>query len=53
MDISHVVAVFRNDRMNSSEWRNTIGEPMRVEPPVRPRLYGLYLQRDTYHFAMR
>jgi hypothetical protein len=43
MDISHVVAVFRNDRMNSSEWRNTIGEPMRVEPPVfisqPPRAY--------------
>jgi hypothetical protein len=34
MDMSHVVAVFRNDRMNSSEWSNVIGEPMRAEPPV-------------------
>jgi len=32
--MSHVVAVFRNDRMNSSEWRNVIGEPIRVEPSV-------------------
>jgi hypothetical protein len=43
MDISHVVAVFRNDRMNSSEWRNTIGEPIMAEPPVfisqSPRAY--------------
>jgi hypothetical protein len=43
MDMSHVVAVFRNDRMNSSEWSNVIGEPMRVEPPVfisqSPRTY--------------
>jgi hypothetical protein len=30
MDVSHVAAVFRNDRMNSSEWSNVIGEPMRV-----------------------
>jgi hypothetical protein len=43
MDMSHVVAVFRNDRMNSSDWSNVIGEPMRAEPPVfisqSPRAY--------------
>jgi hypothetical protein len=43
MDMSHVVAVFRNDRMNSNEWRNIIGEPMRAESPVfisqSPRAY--------------
>lgn len=43
MDMSHVVAVFRNDRINSSKWSNVIGEPIRVEPPVYisqpPRAY--------------
>ncbi len=43
MDMSHVVTVFRNDRMNSSEWKNVIGEPIRAEPPVfisqPPRAY--------------
>jgi hypothetical protein len=29
MDMSHVVAVFRNDRMNSSKWSNVIGEPIK------------------------
>ena len=43
MDMSHVVAVLRNDRMNSSEWKNVIGEPIMAEPPVfisqPPRAY--------------
>jgi hypothetical protein len=43
MDMSHVVAVFRNDRMNYSKWSNVIGEPMRAESPVfisqPPRAY--------------
>ncbi len=43
MDMSHVAAVFRNDRMNSSQWSNVIGEPIRAEPPVfigqPPRAY--------------
>jgi hypothetical protein len=43
MDMSHVVAAFRNDRMNSNEWRNIIGESMRAESPVfisqSPRAY--------------
>ncbi len=41
--MSHVVAVFRNDRMNSSKWSNVIGEPIATEPPVfisqSPRAY--------------
>jgi len=32
--MNYVATVFRNDRMNSSEWRNVIGEPIRVEPSV-------------------
>jgi len=43
MDMSHVVAVFRNDRMNSSKWSNVIGEPISVEPSIfisqSPRAY--------------
>jgi hypothetical protein len=43
MDMSHVVVVFRNDRINSSKWSNVIGEPISDEPPVfisqPPRAY--------------
>ena len=54
--MSYVAAVFRDDRMNSSEWRNIIGEPIRVEPPVfisqSPRAY--YDRRaDVLTVAMR
>jgi hypothetical protein len=32
--MNYVATVFRNDRMNSSEWSNVIGEPISGEPPV-------------------
>jgi len=54
--MSHVVAVFRNDRMNSSEWRNVIRKPISVEPPVfvGQSLRGDYDRRaDVLSVTMR
>jgi len=56
--MSYVVAVIRNDRLNSSEWRNFVGEPVDVESSVSishsPKVKAYYDGRaDVLSITMR